>query len=124
VGVQAGDVVSGASENEARAARYAARDMVHLRDIVARARTEDPEPPQPCGFLRVRLPDPGSGFPPGARVYIDGETIAKVREFYPGGSTAFMFPHYRLDVVGGDRNVAIAVSRVGVVSGKSTRPRK
>ena len=54
------------------------------------------------------------GFPPGARVLIDGRDEAIVRDYYPTGSTSYAFDHYKVDVVDGDRNVAIASKRVGV----------
>lgn len=54
------------------------------------------------------------GFPPGALVLIDGEVEARVRDYYPEGSTSYFFPHYKLDVVAGDKNVVVNVKRVGV----------
>lgn len=56
-----------------------------------------------------------NGFPKGAIVYLDGQVKARVREFYPKGSTSYLFPHYRLDVHAGDKNIAVNVNRVGVV---------
>jgi hypothetical protein len=53
-------------------------------------------------------------FPPGARVLIDGRDAATVRQAFPEGSTSYAFPHYRLDVEHGDRNIAVAVDRIGV----------
>lgn len=50
--------------------------------------------------------------PPGACVLIDGRDLAIVREHYPKGSSSYAFPHYRVNMVGGDRNLAIAVERV------------
>ena len=55
-----------------------------------------------------------AGFPVGARVLVDGKVQAIVKQYFPEGSSSFMFPHYKLDFVGGDRNVAVNVSRVGV----------
>jgi len=56
----------------------------------------------------------GSVFPSGARVYVDGETEAIVKQAFPNGSTSYLFPHYKLDFVKGDTNVAVRISRVGV----------
>lgn len=53
-------------------------------------------------------------FPPGARVLIDGRDEAIVKQGWPEGSTSYMFPHYTLSIVGGDKNVAVHMSRVGV----------
>jgi hypothetical protein len=53
-------------------------------------------------------------FPIGARVLVDGRDEAIVKQAFPEGSSSFMWPHYKLDFVGGDRNVAVNVSRVGV----------
>ena len=52
--------------------------------------------------------------PSGARAFADGEDEVIVRQAFPQGSTSYAFPHYKVDYVGGDRNVAIALSRVGV----------
>ncbi len=54
------------------------------------------------------------GFPRGARVLVDGCYEAIVRAYYPEGSTSYLFAHYKLDFVGGDKGVAVGVSRVGV----------
>lgn len=54
------------------------------------------------------------GFPVGARVLIDGEVEARVKAHFPQGSTSYGFPHYKLDVIGGDKNIAVHVARVGV----------
>lgn len=59
-------------------------------------------------------------FASGARVYIDGRDVAIVRQAFPEGSTSYLFPHYKVDLVGGDRNVAVAISRVGVE--RKTKP--
>ena len=56
----------------------------------------------------------GTGFPPGARVLVDGRDEVIVRQFFPTGSTGHMFPHYIVSFIGGDRNVAISVKRIGV----------
>jgi hypothetical protein len=53
-------------------------------------------------------------FPPGARVLIDGEVEARVKQHFPEGSSSYLFPHYKLDVIKGDQNIAVHVSRVGV----------
>lgn len=55
-----------------------------------------------------------NGFPVGATVLIDGRDKAKVKAYFPNGSSSYMFPHYKLDIVGGDKNVAVNVKRVGV----------
>lgn len=54
------------------------------------------------------------GFPPGARVLADGRDEVRVRQFFPDGLSSYMFPHYKVDYIGGDKNVAISVSRIGV----------
>ncbi len=55
----------------------------------------------------------GAGYyPSGARVYVDGRDEAIVRQAFPEGSTSHLFAHYKVDLVGGDRNVAVAMSRV------------
>jgi hypothetical protein len=59
-----------------------------------------------------------SMFPCGARVLIDGRDQAIVRATFPEGSTSYLFPHYKVDIVGGGRNVAVAVARVGVKAAK------
>lgn len=53
-------------------------------------------------------------FPVGARVLVDGQDEAIVKNAFPEGSASFLFPHYKLDFVGGDKNVAVAWQRVGV----------
>lgn len=45
---------------------------------------------------------------------LDGRDEAIVKQAFPEGSTSYLFPHYKVDVVDGDRNMAIAMSRVGV----------
>ena len=57
-----------------------------------------------------------SDFPIGAVVLIDGRDRAKVRAVFPEGSTSYAFPHYKVDIVRGDKNVAVALKHVGVVS--------
>ncbi len=51
-------------------------------------------------------------FRSGAHVYVDGVDAAVVRSAWPEGSTSFMFPHYKVDIVNGDSNVAVAMYRV------------
>ena len=53
-------------------------------------------------------------FPVGALILVDGRQEARVAQVFPEGSSSFMFPHYKVHFVGGDRNVAIAMRRVGV----------
>ena len=53
-------------------------------------------------------------FPCGARVLIDGRDEAIVKQAFPKGSSSFLFPHYKVDIVGGDKNVAVAMKRIGV----------
>jgi hypothetical protein len=53
-------------------------------------------------------------FPIGARILVDGRDEAIVKQAFPEGSSSFMFPHYKVDIVGGDKNVAVAIKRVGV----------
>lgn len=54
-------------------------------------------------------------FPIGAKVYIDGCDLAQVAQVFPEGSTSYFFPHYKVHFVQGDRNVAVAMTRVDVV---------
>jgi hypothetical protein len=54
-------------------------------------------------------------FPIGSKVLIDGRYKAVVRACFPEGSTSFLFPHYKVDMVGGDKNVAVSMNRIGVV---------
>jgi hypothetical protein len=54
------------------------------------------------------------GFPPGARVLIDGEVEALVSQHFPEGSSSHWFPHYVLNVIDGDSGVAVSTKRVGV----------
>lgn len=54
------------------------------------------------------------GFPIGARILVDGRDEAIVKQFFPKGSSLFLFPHYKLDFIGGDRNVVVSPQRVGV----------
>jgi hypothetical protein len=50
----------------------------------------------------------------GARVLVDGRDEAIVMQAFPDGSSSFLFPHYKVHFVGGDRNVAVAIDRVDV----------
>jgi len=47
----------------------------------------------------------------GDRVSVDGDE-AVVKECYPEGSSSYMFPHCKVDLVDGDRNVAVPLDRV------------
>jgi hypothetical protein len=60
-----------------------------------------------------------AGFPPGAKVYIDGRDIAFVRGYWPKGSTSYAFPHYTVNMQHDLRQTAVAVARVGVVRRKN-----
>ncbi len=51
---------------------------------------------------------------PGARAYLDGRYLVVVKAAYPQGSSSFLFPHYKIDMVGGDRNVAVSMDRIGI----------
>lgn len=53
-------------------------------------------------------------FPVGSRVLVDGRDEAIVRQVFPEGSSSYLFPHYKVDFVDGDRNVAVRWDRVGV----------
>ena len=56
-----------------------------------------------------------SVFPPGARVKVASGSkryFATVREAFPEGSTSYLFPHYKVDFQGGDRNVAVRMDLV------------
>ena len=57
-------------------------------------------------------------FPCGAKVYVDGRDLAIVKQAFPEGSSSYLFPHYKLDFVGGDKNVAVSMKRVGVEKAK------
>lgn len=60
-------------------------------------------------------------FPIGAKVYVDKLHLAYVRGVFPEGSSSFLFPHYKVDFIDGDKNVAIKLDRVGVVKMKTRR---
>jgi len=51
-------------------------------------------------------------FKPGTCVLIDGTRAATVVQHFPKGSTTLSAPHYKINVEGGDRNVAVSVARV------------
>lgn len=53
-------------------------------------------------------------FPIGAKVLVDGRDLAIVKQAFPEGSSSFLFPHYKLDFLHGDKNVAVSLKRVGV----------
>lgn len=55
-----------------------------------------------------------AGFPVGARVLIDGVQMARVKAFFPEGSTSYAFAHYKVDILGGAENVAVPFNRVGI----------
>jgi hypothetical protein len=59
-------------------------------------------------------PNERTAFPSGARVLIDGRGEAIVRQAFPEGSTSYLFPHYKVDIIKGDTNVAIRWDRIGV----------
>lgn len=52
----------------------------------------------------------------GAKILVDGRDKAVVKQAFPEGSSSYLFPHYKLDFLGGDKNVAVNMSRVGVVA--------
>ena len=51
----------------------------------------------------------------GSRAYCDGRDEVIVRQVFPEGSSSYPWPHYKVDFVDGDRNVAVPLGRVGVV---------
>lgn len=53
----------------------------------------------------------------GDRAIVHGQK-AIIRDYFPRGSTSYMFPHYKVDFVNGDRNVAVAVNYVQPYGGK------
>lgn len=53
-------------------------------------------------------------FPVGALVLVDGRDEARVAQVFPDGSSSYAWPHYKVHFVGGDRNVAVSMTRVGV----------
>lgn len=63
---------------------------------------------QPAEGGRVHASTHGAG----TRVLIDGERRAIVRCAFPRGSTSYLFPHCKVDVIGGEKNVAVALDRL------------
>jgi hypothetical protein len=66
--------------------------------------------------LVLKAPSDGfasNGFPIAARVLVDGRDEAIVKAHFPKGSSSFLFPHYKVDFVKGDSNVAVNESRIG-----------
>jgi hypothetical protein len=57
-------------------------------------------------------------FPHGAKVLIDGEVLATVKQCFPEGSSSYLFPHYKVDVIDGDKNMAVSMSRISVTPKK------
>jgi hypothetical protein len=55
---------------------------------------------------------PSLRFRPGALVLVDGRDKASVRAAWPEGSTSYAFPHYTVDILDGDQNVAVAAKRL------------
>jgi hypothetical protein len=76
------------------------------------SRTSDHRPPRCAKIESIDAPKT-EGFPPGTRVKVDGNDDAVVAQHFPAGSTSYMFPHYKVHFVDGDRNVAVHASRVG-----------
>lgn len=58
--------------------------------------------------------DEAKVFPPGAKVLVDGRDLAIVKQAFPKGSHALSGPHYKVNFVDGDKNVAVPMKRVGV----------
>jgi len=54
----------------------------------------------------------GDVFPYGTKVLLDKKDKAIVRQAFPVGSASYSFPHYKVDIIGGDKNVAIAMNKV------------
>jgi hypothetical protein len=67
------------------------------------------------------MPKGKTGFPTGAMVLIDGTVRARVLQHFPEGSSSYMFPHYKVDVIQGDRNIAVSETRVGVTRKRGAR---
>jgi hypothetical protein len=51
---------------------------------------------------------------PGARALVDGRDEVKIRQAFPNGSSSFLFPHYKVDYIGGDKNIAVPWGQVSV----------
>lgn len=52
-------------------------------------------------------------FPIGSRVLVDGSKEALIKGVFPEGSVSYSFPHYKIDYRDGDKNVAVAMVRLG-----------
>lgn len=98
------------------------RDLRHeLKALLAYVRTEAPSRVRIAAVLN-QLADgvatvgkqAARSFPPGALVLVDGRDKARVVQVFPEGSSSYLFPHYKLDFVNGDRNVAVNMKHVGV----------
>lgn len=65
-------------------------------------------------------------FPSGARILVDGVDEAIVKAAWPEGSWHYPWPHYKVDFIDGDRNVAVPWNSVGVEYRKARKnpPRK
>ncbi len=61
---------------------------------------------------------PLNTLPVGQAVYVDGQDWAKIVGVFPEGSTSYLFPHYKVDIFHGDKNVAVKMDRVGVTRKK------
>lgn len=57
----------------------------------------------------------GDHLPSGSLAYADGRDVVIVREAFPTGSTSFLHPHYKVDFVEGDKNVAVPWKRISEV---------
>lgn len=75
-----------------------------------RSRSMSPRLRGTFGMLKA----PKTTFPVGARVLVDGRDEVRVTQAFPEGSSSHLFPHYRVDFKGGDRNVAVSMKRIGV----------
>jgi hypothetical protein len=64
------------------------------------------------------------GFPPGAKVYVDGELVVSVHQYWPEGSTSLLSPHYTVVFPGVDRGeyVRVSVKRIGVRKKNAREP--
>lgn len=45
---------------------------------------------------------------------VDGRDAAIVRQAFPQGSSSYLFAHYKVDFIDGDRNVAVKIERVAI----------
>lgn len=55
---------------------------------------------------------------PGDAVLVDGKDLARVRQFFPLGSTSFLYPHCVVVFDGGEESVKINCQRIQPVSRK------